>query len=308
MPLLNRISLIIYTFAGTRLNKSTIMGKNLLFIMLMLAVMLSCSSNNHANESVSEEVAAVGDDSQCHFTNIKEEKMFYYIDEQHDTLYFDNQFTAFWPEVINGKPCTELQQALLRSMTDSAELNTLEKAVNCLLDPSSYTEYDRKNLVQVKSVKQSEDKLSTSEIKVDMESMTDRLLTYHLGTYSYMAGAAHGVYANNYVTYDMKTGKAVSLNDIIADTTLLRTAIFKAIKNNYDYNKDDLFIPDNGLLPLPRDFFIDDMVLHVVYQLYEIASYAQGMIDAPIYPYLLKPEEMKRLFTPYGLELINYTE
>jgi hypothetical protein len=46
----------------------------------------------------------------------------------------------------------------------------------------------------------------------------------------------------------------------------------------------------------------------VVYQVYEIASYAQGMIDAPIYPYMLKPEEMKRLFTPYGLELIGYTE
>ena len=41
---------------------------------------------------------------------------------------------------------------------------------------------------------------------------------------------------------------------------------------------------------------------------FEIASYAQGMIDAPIYPYMLKPEEMKRLFTPYGLELIDYSE
>ena len=46
----------------------------------------------------------------------------------------------------------------------------------------------------------------------------------------------------------------------------------------------------------------------MIYQVYEIASYAQGAIDAPIYPYMLKPEEMKRLFTPYGLELIDYSE
>jgi hypothetical protein len=95
---------------------------------------------------------------------------------------------------------------------------------------------------------------------------------------------------------------------VIGDTTLLRTAIYTSIKRTYDYGKDDLFIPDNGLLPLPGDFYIQDQVLHVVYQVYEIASYAQGMIDAPIYPYMLKPEEMKRLFTPYGLELIGYSD
>ena len=248
------------------------------------------------------------DSALCQFKNIKVEKMFSYYDEERDTLYFDNTFTAFWPEVINGKPCTELQQALFRAMTDSAELNQLDKVTNFLLDPSNYTEYESKHLIPVKSVKYEENKLSTSEVKVNMESMTDRLLTYHLGTYSYMAGAAHGIYANNYVTYDLQSEKAVAFEDIIADTTLLRTAILKSIKQTYDYGTDELFLPDNGLLPLPRDFYFQDQVFHAVYQVYEIASYAQGMIDAPIYPYMLKPEEMKRLYTPYGLELLDLAE
>ena len=34
----------------------------------------------------------------------------------------------------------------------------------------------------------------------------------------------------------------------------------------------------------------------------------KGMIDAPIYPYLLKPEEIKQLYTPYGRELLDLTE
>ena len=121
-----------------------------------------------------------------------------------------------------------------------------------------------------------------------------------------MAGAAHGIYGHNYVTYDLKNDKAVALSDVIADTTLLRNTILKSIKQEYGYGTDELFLPDNGLLPLPRDFHIDGGVLHAVYQVYEIASYAQGLIDAPLYPYMLKPEEMKRLFTPYGLQLINY--
>ena len=282
------------------------MSNNLLLALLAMAALWSCNNSNGPAPGNKDSKST--DSTLCQFSNFKAEKMFYCIDEERDTLYFDNTFTAFWPEVINGKPCTELQQALFRAMTDSAELNQLDKVLDFLLNPSSYTEYDRKQLVPTKTVKDDENKLSTSEVKVRMQSMDERLLTYHLGTYSYMAGGVHGIYGNNFVTYDLKTEKAIGLSDIIADTTLLRTATLKAIKQAYDYNKDDLILPDNGLLPLPRDFYFDGSVLHVVYQVYEIASYAQGMIDAPIYPYMLKPEEMKRLYTPYGLELIDYTE
>lgn len=277
---------------------------------IIVTTLWSCGNNN-VNDSgnyMANDNDQVTDSTLCQFRNIKVEKMYSYYDEERDTLYFDNTFTAFWPEIINGKPCTELQQALFRAMTDSAELNQLDKVTDFLLDPSNYTDYESKLLMPAKSVKEDENKLSTSEVKVNMESMNDRLLTYHLGTYSYLAGAVHGIYAHNYVTYDLQTDKAVTLDDVVADTTMLRTAILRSIKQTYDYDKDDLFIPDNGLLPLPRDFYFDNSVMHVIYQVYEIASYAQGLIDAPIFPYMLKPEEIKRLFTPYGLELIDYTE
>lgn len=278
------------------------MNKNLLFALLAITALWSCSNNNTGSTAVSQ--SGNTDSTLCQFSNMDINKRFSYIDEDGDTLYFDNSFSAFWPEIINGKPCPNLQQALFRAMTDSAELNQLDKVTDFLLNPGNYTEYDPKKFVPVTEVKD-DGKLSTSEVDVIMQSMNDRLLLYHLATYSYMAGGAHGIYANNYVTYDLKTEKAVSLDDIIADTTLLRDVIFKAIKNTYDYTKDDLFIPDNGLLPLPRDFMIDGSALHAIYQVYEIASYAQGIIDAPIYPYLLKPEEIKQLYTPYGLELLD---
>jgi len=284
------------------------MNKNLIFALLAISALWSCGNNNNSNigpTAVNKQGST--DSTLCQFNNIDKEMQFSYIDDEGDTLYFDNSFSAFWPQVINGKPCPNLQQALLRAMTDSAELNQLDKVMDFLLNPGNYTDFDAKKFTPVTQVKD-DGKLSTSEVDVIMQSMTDRLLLYHLGTYSYMAGGAHGIYANNYVTYDLKTEKAVTFDDIIADTTLLRDVIFKAIKNTYDYTKDDLFIPDNGLLPLPRDFFIDGTVFHAVYQVYEIASYAQGMIDAPIYPYLLKPEEIKQLYTPYGLELLDLAE
>jgi hypothetical protein len=283
--------------------------KKIILLLLITATVFttwSCAKGN--GETSSSNSDTINDSTLCQFNNIDTDKKFAYVDDEGDTLYFNNSFSAFWPQIINGKPCNELQLALLRAMTDSTGLNQLDKVVEFLLDPSNYTELNADRLIPVNAVKQDEGKLSTSDINVNLQTMDDRLLTYHLGTYSYMAGAAHGIYANNYVTYDLKTEKAVKFEDVIADTTLLRTAILKAIKQTYQYDKDDLFFPDNGLLPLPRDFYFEDLVFHAVYQVYEIASYAQGAIDAPIYPYMLKPEEMKRLFTPYGLELINYTE
>ena len=283
------------------------MKKILLLILLtVIATMLwSCQFSSKSSSSNGDKVM---DSTLCQFNNIDAEKMFAYVDEDGDTLYFDNSFSAFWPQIINGKPCPELQQGLFRAMTDSAALNELDKVIDFLLNPANYTEIENDQLIPVDAVKQGENQLSTSEISVIMQSMSNRLLVYHLSTYYYLAGAAHGTYAHNYVTYDLKTEKAIAFEDVIADTTLLRTATLKSIKDTYNYDKEDLFFPDNGLLPLPKDFYIEGSVLHVVYQVYEIASYAQGAIDAPIYPYLLKPEEMKRLFTPYGLELIDYTE
>ena len=273
-------------------------------ITITVSTLWSCANNGKTSSS---DGATVNDSTLCQFNNIDVDKMFSYIDEDGDTLFFDNSFSAFWPRIINGKPCPELEKALFRAMTDSAELNQLDKVIDFLMNPANYTDYDAKKFTPVTQVRDN-GRLSTSEVDVIMQSMTDRLLLYHLGTYSYMAGGAHGIYANNYVNFDLKTEKAVALQDIIDDTDLLRDVTFKAIKEAYNYDKDDLFIPDNGLLPLPKDFYIEGSALHVVYQVYEIASYAQGMIDAPIYPYMLKPEEIKQLYTPYGLELLDLND
>lgn len=279
------------------------MSKNLIITFqafIVLTALSSCGMDNKGNME--------GDSTLCQFNNFKQEKMYQYADEEGKTFFIDNKVTAFWPVTINGKPCPELQKALLLAMTDSAELNTLDLAMDAILAPDTYLDMDSSTLKQVDTITIESDNLSSSEYRIRLQDMGDRLLTYHIHYYAFMARAAHGIYNNSYVTYDLKTEKTVALDDIIADTTLLRDVTLKSIKQTYDYGIDDLFLPDNGLLPRPSDFYFEDSVLHLVYQVYEIASYAQGMIDAPIYPYMLKPEEMKRLYTPYGLELIDYTE
>ena len=149
------------------------MSNNLLFTLLAVVALLSCSKNGTTTANTDNKVT---DSTLCQFNNIDAEKMFAYVDDEGDTLYFDNTFSAFWPQIINGKPCPELQQALFRAMTDSAGLNELDKVTDFLLNPANYTEIDSKELIPVNAVKEGENKLSTSEINVIMQSMTDRLL------------------------------------------------------------------------------------------------------------------------------------
>lgn len=296
-------------FAPVTPSPSPTMRKNFIITLqafIVLTAMCCCSMANKDNNS--NKVNKGGDTTMCQFSNFKQVKMFKYADEDGKTFFIDNKVTGFWPVIINGKPCPELQKALLLAMTDSAELNTLDLVVEALLKPGEYLDITPGTLKPVDEVVSDGANISSGEVTLRLQDMGERLLTYHIHRYYYAALAAHGIYANNYVTYDQKTEKAVAMTDVIADTTMLRIATLKSIKQTLDYDTDDLFLPDNGLLPLPSDFYIEDNTLHVVYQVYEIASYAQGMIDAPIYPYMLKPEQMKRLFTPYGLELIDYSE
>ena len=133
--------------------------KKFLFLALApIVVATMCSCGQKSLSSPEQEI----DSTLCQFSNIKVEKMYSYYDEERDTLYFDNTFKAFWPEVINGKPCTALQQALLSAMVDSAELNQLDMVTDFLLDPSNYTDYDAKRFTPVTTVKDNEGKLSTS--------------------------------------------------------------------------------------------------------------------------------------------------
>ena len=117
------------------------MKRHLLLALAVMAMIAMCSCIGNSNSlNSSNDPQASTDSTLCQFNNIKVNKMFSCYDEERDTLYFDNTIIALWPQVINGKPCTELQQALLRAMTDSDELNTLDKSVAFLLNPSNYSE------------------------------------------------------------------------------------------------------------------------------------------------------------------------
>lgn len=135
----------------------------------------------------------------------------------------------------------------------------------------------------------------------------DNLVTFINTTETFLAGAAHGSYIVEYLTYDRKTKRVVHLNDLV-DTSKLGEIVVRAIEDLtvnkevcdclYDgyKNGETIIVPDN--------FFIDSTrsTITVVFQQYDIAPYACGLpsVVMPIF-WLSKHTEL----TPYAKKLFG---
>ena len=223
-----------------------------------------------------------------------------------DAQYQKNSVKAFWPVMLNGKACPKLQEALCYWLIDTKDFQQLEKAIERFL----YTDYEGEpfgnngvpyqildNLDEVESF------ISSSSSSIELKSLSKRFATFHLFSYLYPAGAAHGMFVHNYLTYDTELDKIVTLEDVLIDPELIRPHIMKSINLKYDYTEEDLFLPEDNIIPIPEQFYFEEGFLHLVYQVYEIASFAQGDIDVPIfYP---NDEISPEYLTPYGQEVMK---
>lgn len=141
--------------------------------------------------------------------------------------------------------------------------------------------------------------LSQSTTAVRYISQWGHMAAFALESYSYSAGAAHGMQHVEYVNFDLKAKKRLALQDV-----LLKGAEAKVLDSLFDANAMLLASHDidRAKLQLSDNFYYGASGIVFVYPLYELASYAEGM------PELKLPYQMaKGLFKPeYLPNLPNY--
>jgi Deacetylase PdaC/Protein of unknown function (DUF3298) len=121
-------------------------------------------------------------------------------------------------------------------------------------------------------------------------------LSVNLDFYGY-TGGAHGYGGVGYATYNLNTGKSLSVTEVVKDTAALVPFLekaFVAAKNEASgeqYQLADLLFPEFKHLPVPaHNFCISDKGLHFAYNPYEVAAYAIGITEI-----LIKWEEVAAL-------------
>ena len=91
-------------------------------------------------------------------------------------------------------------------------------------------------------------------------------------------GGAHGMYANSYLVFDMKTGGIVREEDFLdTDADELLELIYDSILDNLD---EDMWDAIYEVPTLNGNFRVDDEGVCWVYNPYEIGPYVLGALDA----------------------------
>ena len=238
----------------------------------------------------------------CQFINI-DKSVKAKLGSGEDATYQHNSVKALWPVILNGKECPQLQEALCRWLAVKKETKQMDRAIESALysDCEDVPFGENGPYLIVDDFDEDMFSCSKSNNTIELQSLGDRFALFHMFANMYFAGAAHGMYVHNYITYDTERDHVVTLEDILIDPELIRPHILQSINLKFDYTEEDLFLPEDNIPNVPSVFYFEDGFLHLVYQVYEIASFAQGLIDVPLFYHY--GEDYYDILTPYGQEL-----
>ena len=279
--------------------------KKHLIIIATLILAVACNRGN-IDENEADTIPA---DSLRVFTthNVKDEQNYIiYSDEEFpfggNVIGLLNSYNIVWPD--EGMLTHNAERELLRRYFLDDEAKDFESASRYwILDDSYYLE----NGCEVMRTNYKDDSLqySYSRIESSCEQHND-IATINIYREMYNIGAVHGLYSSEYVNIDVTHGTIIHLNDLV-DTNLLGPVIVRAVEDltiNSDVLKA-LLDQNPERLPVPPDFTIDSTrsTITLVYQVYEIASYADGIqeIVLPIFwlsKHIPLTPYAKRIFGP----------
>ena len=130
----------------------------------------------------------------------------------------------------------------------------------------------------------------------------DKLAVFLINYYSY-GGGAHGVGGYHYLNVDLETKKLLSFDDVFKPNqqAKLKELLWERY-TRYGEVKDEEAFTSKDAFEVTDNFYLDHDGIHFVYNVYEIASYAEGPQELVIEWWnasaLLKPEFLQKQYYP----------
>lgn len=208
-----------------------------------------------------------------------------------DVVYTDS-ITMVLPRTIYGKDMTALRDSVVRMALDTLGTN-VDSLINGFVqrDARQFT-YPIKPVAPV-SITQAD---GFNYINASVVNLTPSLVVYMVASSIYEPGAANGLTTHFYINYDLDSMKVLDgkymflpdkrkeLSSIIASRAGEMTEIIGPTQIDSLPDGDNFWINPDGEIVF-------------VYQPFEVASHAQGLISIEFYPYelfdCLTPEAVK---------------
>ena len=254
-----------------------------LYSIAAVMVMAACQSNTGGSEST-EQPATADTLGYVYEDYIKYSDNLIKTEETTDTAFYAASYPVFEDTAVNRMVLT----ALLGNDT-----STVESAAGTFVG-----EFDRFYASDPYP------RIWTSESHASVYRITPSYLELSVFASSY-TGGAHGNYATVFKHYDLSTGEALQLNDIVPVTfqnelTAVGERYFRNQENlTVDQSLEDEYFFDQGRFSLPDNFALETDSMLFLYNIYEIKPYVSGPTELRI-PYA----DIERLLTDRAKHII----
>lgn len=216
-----------------------------------------------------------------------------------DVLYSDS-VSIVMPEVLGKADVSVLRDSILSMAVDSTGTDVRAVIEASLGKTAASTGFAPRLLTRAEASQAADSVISGfNNVTGRVVYLTPDLLVYRVSTESYTPGAAHGMGTNFYINYDIASGSILTVDKLFTADGL------KALPAKIAARAADLAPmigrTDITALPAANNYMISSGgEIVFVYQPYEVASYAQGSIRIPFYPF-----ELVDMMTPYAVRLFN---
>lgn len=241
-----------------------------IFYLLICLILISCSSNKKSTNDDSNTFTSISIQDSL---NIKNDLYFTYdintIRYEASNCYFINKDLSNYICLVFNEKCPKRNVIFSKDYLE----NLLKQHQEFL--QKDYTNSDDDFMpIEIQYTINIEEKYSKNNIKILEKNQ-----------YSY-TGGAHGNYYTQYSCYDVKEREildiknifdVVELNKLGQEYFLMQRGLQKNIKleeSGYWFENDEFYLPNN--------FTIENNSFVFVFNPYEIASYAEGMIEIRI--------------------------
>ncbi len=259
--------------------------KKSIFIIAACLLAFGC---NRTNGGDSDTITLEQTKAFTTITLTSEQNFLVYSDEEFpfagNIIGMRKSYDIVWP--TENIMTLEAEHELTHILFCNDKIDVFETAAHHWLNDATFYTEDGAKVTPVKNIDDSS-WYSYFTIESKCEQQGD-IATFIIWRETYSVGAAHGLYSCEYVNVDVNSGNIIHLNDLV-DTSLLGPVIARAVEDltvNSDVQKA-LFDVNPERLPVTADFTIDSTrsTITLVYQVYEIASYADGIqeIVLPIF-------------------------
>lgn len=211
-----------------------------------------------------------------------------------DAIYTDS-VNLMMPMSMGSADVTPLQNAILNKAFGMTGSNVTEVMNNYMKQDADSLGYTVKEVTTVSLLESQGYNLVTGQVVY----LNSDWMSYCVSGEQYYPAAAHGMPYRQYVNYSLTENRVMNISDVI--DAAKNADLVNAIKERAAEMEDAIGPTSITELPSNGDFYLNSNgELVFVYQPYEVASYAQGFISIPLYPY-----EISQYLTPAAKTMFN---